>query len=85
VPAPIPIITVCHLGFEELATFADKAVVDQMRLMMGMSKKMQFRKSVKYDRCHVSRAPASITIHLLLGEVETGRFTFVPTPDFKRE
>jgi hypothetical protein len=76
----IPTVTILHLKFDALAHSDDTAVVGQMQLIVRNSKKRVFPKSVKYDRCAVSRGSPCLTIHLYMGDIETARFKFVPTP-----
>ena len=76
----IPHVTVTHADFESLARSGDEAIIHQFRFVSGMSKKRLFPKSVKYDRCQVSRGQNQITIQFYLGDTETARFGFVPIP-----
>ena len=78
----IPIVTVTHLDFDSIAQSGDQEVIRQFQITCGLSKRKFFKKSVRYDRCRVVHGKNFVTIRFYLGDAETARFSFVPSPSF---
>lgn len=78
----IPTVTASLVDFDVLTNGPDEAVFQRFQFACSMGKKRIFPKSVKYDRGQVVRGEKHVTIRFYLGEIETARFSFVPSPSF---
>lgn len=80
----IPVISIVHVDFASLVNQSDAEIIQLVQYAINSSKKRLLPKSVKHDRLSISRGPNHVTLHLYMGNEETARVGFVPSPDFSR-
>jgi hypothetical protein len=78
-------LTVVILNFAEVAKYDDEGVWRHVLQTCRLSRRRLIPKSVKFDRCRVSRSEHEIVAHLYNGEKETMRFGFAPAPNFSED
>lgn len=75
-------VTAVYLDFDSLSKCTDDAIFGRMRFALSLSKKRLFPRTLKCTQYRVERAQNFVTIHLLDGDAEKARFSFVPPPTF---
>ncbi len=79
----IPVVQMVLLDFDSLARHGEEDIVRRF-LFYYQTTKGLFKKSVRFDSFRVLKQPGALIIDLMLGDVRTGQFSFLPPPDFSR-
>ena len=79
-PKTIPVISIMALDFDSIIGLSDKEVYEHLVRVCRSSRTRIVPAKARHDRFRVSRGTDRITLHLHLGEMETCRVSFVPTP-----
>jgi hypothetical protein len=79
-----PVIQAMNVRFDEIARMSDQEIYAYFVFMCRSSRKKIFKKTPIFNHYLVSRGANELRIDLINGDRITGRFSFIPPPDFSQ-
>jgi len=71
------------IDFDALARQSEKEILNRFIFYCRTTKGL-FKKAIQYDGFRVLKKPEALVIDMMLGQVRTAQFSFIPPPDFSR-